>query len=204
MRSAAALALALGLAAPAAAQDLAEPATGVRFPLASDGHRLLGVGLRVKKVAFVKVKVYVVALYVSEAALAGPLAAYRGRPASPELYRELAWGDFDKRLTLRFVRDLDREQIQKAMREALAGQADPALLERFVSYFPELKQGQQAELRWLPGGALAATMAGQPRTPIESKDFAAAVFGLFLGERPLQDDIKLGLVSRLASPSGTP
>ena len=193
------LVLALGLAPALAAQELADPQAGVRFPMTSEGQTLLGVGQRVKKIAFVKVKVYVVALYVSDPALAGPLATYRGRPASPELFRDLVWGDFDKRLVLRFVRDLGREQIQKAMREALADRSDAELLDRFVSYFPELKLGQECLLHWVPGGTLAVTMAGQQRPPIASKEFAAAVFGLYLGDRPLQEDIKGNLVSRLPS-----
>jgi len=39
-------------------------------------------------------------------------------------------------------------------------------------------------------------MAGEARPPIPSKDFAAALFGLYVGKQPLQDDIKQGLVSR--------
>ena len=39
-------------------------------------------------------------------------------------------------------------------------------------------------------------MAGQAKPPISSKDFAAALFGLFIGKQPIQDDIKQGLVSR--------
>lgn len=197
MLRASVLVLALGLAPALEAQELAEPQTGVRFPLTSQDQTLLGLGLRVKKIAFVKVKVYVVALYVSDSALSGPLAAHRGRPASSELFRDLVWGDFDKRLVLRFVRDLGREQIQKAMREALADRSDAKALDRFVSYFPELKVGQECVLHWVRGGTLAVTMAGQERPPIAGRDFAAAVFGLYLGERPLQEDIKLGLVSRL-------
>jgi hypothetical protein len=199
MRPAAALAPVLALAPLLWSQELAEPRSGARFPLASGGQSLLGLGLRVKKVAFVKVKVYVVGLYVPDAALEGPLAAYRGRPASPELFRDLVWGDFDKRLVLRFLRDLERDQIAGAMREALAGRSDARLLDQFVSSFDELKQGEECELRWLPGGALEVSLAGRRRPPIEGKDFAAAVFGIYLGERPLQEDIKLGLVSRLAS-----
>ena len=191
------LALVLCGAAPASSQDLAEPQTSVRFPVTAEGRTLLGLGLRVKKVAFVKVKVYVVALYVADAALGGPLSAHRGRAASPDLYRELVWGDFDKRLVLRFVRDLGREQIAGAMREALAGRADARLLEQFVSYFSDLKQGQECVLGWAPGGSLEVTMAGRPHPAIADKAFAAAVFGLFLGERPLQDDIKRDLVSRV-------
>jgi hypothetical protein len=199
MRPAAALALALAVASPLWSQELAEPRSGARFPLASDGQSLLGLGLRVKKVAFVKVNVYVVALYVADAALEGPLSAYRGHPASPELFRDLVWGDFEKRLILRFLRDLERDQIAGAMRGALVGRSDARLLEQFVSYFTELKEGEECELRWLPGGSLEVWLAGRRRPPIESKDFAAAVYGIYLGDRPLQEDIKRGLVSRLTS-----
>lgn len=136
MLRASVIVLALGIASALGAQELAEPQTGVRFPLTSQGQALLGLGLRVKKVAFVKVKVYVVGLYVSEAVLSGPLAAHRGHPASPELFRDLVWGDFDKHLVLRFVRDLERERIQTAMRSALAGRTDALLLDQFVSYSP--------------------------------------------------------------------
>jgi hypothetical protein len=199
MRPAAALALVLGLALPLRSQELAEPRSGARFVLESDGQALLGLGLRVKKIAFVKVNVYAVALYVPDAALDGPLSAYRGRPASPELFRDLVRGDFGKRLVLRFLRDLERDQIAGAMRGALAGRSDARLLERFVSYFTELKQGEECELRWLPGGSLEVSLAGLTRPPIDDKDFAAAVFGIYLGDQPLQEDIKRGLVSRLAT-----
>lgn len=195
---AAALGLVLASAPLAWPQDVAEPQTGVRFAARRGSETLLGVGLRVKKVAFVKAKVYVVAFYVSDAALAGPLAAHKGKTTTPEFFEDLVWGDFDKALTLRFVRNLGRDQIRNGMREALAGRADAKLLEQFVGYFPELKDGQECTLRWHPGGSLEVTMAGEARPPIADKAFAAAVFGRYLGEQPLQDDIKRGLVSRAA------
>jgi hypothetical protein len=34
--------------------------------------------------------------------------------------------------------------------------------------------------------------------PIADRDFAAAVFAVWLGEKPIQKDIKKGLVSRAA------
>jgi Chalcone isomerase-like len=195
---AAALGLVLASAPLAWPQDVAEPQTGVRFAARREGETLLGVGLRVKKVAFVKAKICVVALYVGDAALAGPLAAHKGNTKAPEFFKDLVWGDFDKALTLHFVRNLGRDQIRNGMREALAGRADAKLLEQFVGYFPELKDGQECTVRWRRGGPLEVTMAGEARPPIGDKAFAAAVFGLYLGENPLQEDIKRGLVSRAA------
>jgi hypothetical protein len=155
----------------------------------------MGAGLRVKKVAFVKAKVYAIGFYVADDALAGPLATHRGRLGTPAFYKDLVWGDFGKQVVLRFTRSLGQARIQEAMREALTG-ADKGLLDTFVSYFPEIKEGEECVLRWGPGGTLESTMAGQARPPLASKEFTARVFGLYLGDAPLQDDIKADLVSR--------
>ena len=93
------------------------------------------------------------------------------------------------------MRNLSQGRIQEAMRESLAG-ADPKLLDQFVSYFPEVKEGQLCELRYLPGGTLESVMAGQARPPIKDKAFADRLFGLYVGPTPLQADIKEGVVAR--------
>jgi Chalcone isomerase-like len=183
---------------PSSAEDLVETGSGVSFPLTRDGATLLGAGLRIKKITFIKVKVYAVGLYVGDAALTGPLAVHKGQTTDPEFFKDLVWGDFPKELVLHFVRDVGQGRIQDAMREALEG-AEKAPLDAFVSYFPEVKSGQECVLRWGSGGVLETTMAGEARPPIRDKTFAAAVFALYVGEHPLQDDIKAGLTSRAAA-----
>ncbi len=191
-----ALVAATAVPAAATAQDWTVPMTGVGFAVKKDDMTLLGGGLRVKKIVFT-FKAYVVALYVSDEALAGPLAEYKGKASSPEFYRTIQTGDFKKELVLRFMRNLSQSRIQESMRESLKG-ADPKLLDQFVSYFPELKEGQEAELRWAPGGTLETVMAGQARPPIADRKFAERLFGLYVGPTPLQADIKAGLVARAA------
>jgi hypothetical protein len=188
--------VALGAAGTASAQTWTEPKSGVAFPVKKDDMTLLGGGLRVKKIVF-SFKAYAVALYVSDAAVAGPLAAFKGKTASPEFYQALQTGDFKKELVLRFMRNLSQEKIQSAMRESLQG-ADPKLLDQFVSYFPELKEGQEAVLRWAPGGTVETVMAGQAKPPIADRKFAERLFGLYVGPTPLQADIKAGVVARAA------
>ena len=51
-------------------------------------------------------------------------------------------------------------------------------------------------LTWKPGGVLATKVAGVDKPEIADKNFAAAVFGIWLGEKPIQGDIKKGLASR--------
>jgi hypothetical protein len=187
---------ALALAVPSRAQTWTEPKSDVAFPVKKDDMTLLGGGLRVKKIIFT-FKAYAVALYVSDAAIAGPLAAFKGKTTSPEFYKELQTGDFKKELVLHFLRNLSEGKIQGAMRESLEG-ADPKILDQFISYFPEVKEGQECVLRWMPGGTIESIMAGQAKPPIASKAFAEQLFGLYVGEKPLQDDIKAGLVARAA------
>jgi Chalcone isomerase-like len=185
---------ALALAAPLLqAQDVTEPGSGVKFATHDGDQSLLGVGLRTK--TFLKVKVYAIGLYVADAALAGPLAPYKGQTTSPAFYKTLVEGDFAKQVRLRFVRDLSANQIQEAMREALA-RADKARVDQFVAYFPAIKTGDDCLLRWAPGGTLETVMAGQAKAPIADKAFAMELFGVWLGEKPIQEDVKKALVSR--------
>lgn len=185
---------ALVLAAHASAQTWNEPKTGTAFDVKKDGMTLLGAGVRVKTFLFT-FNAYAVALYVDDAALAGPLAGFKGRTSSPEFFQALQTGDFRKELVLKFLRDVGQGRIQGTMRESLAG-ADPKTLDQFIAYFPEVKKGQQCVLRYLPGGRLESVMAGQAKPPIESKAFADQLFGLYLGPKPLQADIKAGVVAR--------
>lgn len=185
-------ALAFSTAAPA--QTWTEPKSNTAFEVKSDGMTLLGAGLRVKKILFT-FKAYAIGFYVDDAALSGPLAAFKGRTASPEFYQALQTGDFRKQVVLKFLRTLSADRIGGAMRESLAG-ADPKTLDQFVSYFPAVKEGEQCVLRYLPGGKLESTMAGRQKPTIDSKAFADRLFGLYVGPRPIQDDIKAGVVAR--------
>jgi hypothetical protein len=191
MNRTAALLLTLALATPVFAQEVAEPKSGVKFAAKSGDMSLLGVGLRTK--TMLKVKVYAVGLYVADSALAGPLAAYKGKTDSAPFYKDLAWGDFEKQIVMKFTRDVTADQIRGAFRETLQGTSK---LETFVGYFGETKEGQEYVISWKPGGILDTKVAGASKPEINDKAFAAAVFGIWLGEKPIQEDVKKALVSR--------
>jgi len=184
---------ALAASLAASAEQVTEPRTGVSFPDKEGDMTLLGVGVRTK--TFLKVKVYAAGFYVAGSALAGPLAAHRGKPVTPALYRDLVWGDFPKLMVLHFVRDVTTAQIQESLREALA-KADPARREAFIAYFGDTRSGEEYRIRWAPGGILEVTAAGKVKPPIPDKNFAAAAFGAWLGDDAVQQDLRRALVSR--------
>ncbi len=193
MKPALALCVALALAPAVLAQDVVEPRSGAKFPAKIGDLALTGVGLRTK--SFLKVKVYAIGLYVADSALAGPLASHKGKPKTAAFYKNLLAGDFTKELRLQFLRDLTPDQIQSAFRETLVG-ADKARVEAFVSYFGELKAGQECVLRSTPGGTLETVVAGAAWLPIADKAFTTAVFSIWLGDKPIQENIKIDLAKR--------
>jgi hypothetical protein len=174
------------------AETVTEPKSGTAFDLKRGDLTLTGVGLRTK--TMLKVKVYAIGLYVSDAMLAG----LKAKAGSPELFKDLMWGDFPKELQLKLVRDVTAAQMQEAIREALSAQGmDKARRDAFIANFGDIKAGQEYVLRWAPGGTLETIAVGQNKPSIADKNFAAAVFAMWLGDKPIQEDVKSGLVSRL-------
>jgi len=180
------------LAGPALAQEVAEPKSGAKFAAKDGDLSLLGVGLRTRTIA--KVKVYAIGLYVADSALAGPLKAHKGKTSSPEFARAIVDGDFKKRVVMKFLRDLSDDQIRDAFRDALKGAG--AKTDVWVAYFTSVKTGSEAVITWAPGVGLETKVAGLNKSPLNDKAFASAVFAIWLGDKPIQDEIKRDLVAR--------
>jgi len=181
--------LVLSLGAPALAQDVAEPRSGVKFASKDGDTSLLGVGLRTKTIA--KVKVYAIGLYVADSAISGPLKSTAG---TAELYHELQNGDFRKTIVMKFLRDVSTDQVRDAFRDSLKGVGGKT--EVWISYFNDIRSGQECVISWMPSAGLETKVAGVNKPTIDDKALSSAVFGIWLGDKPAQEDIKKGLISR--------
>jgi hypothetical protein len=190
MRSIATVLLAGSLAVPALAQEIVEPRSGVKFAPKMGPTSLLGLGVRTRMMG--RVKVYAAGLYVADSALAGPL---KGQTSTPTLYQTLVSGDFEKAMVLKFVRDVSKDQVRDAFRDSLKG-ANAAKVDLLLGYFSDTKNGQEYVFHVTPAGTLEVKVAGLNKVPIKDKAFAASVFGIWLGEKPIQDELKKDLISR--------
>jgi hypothetical protein len=186
----------LAAAGSVAAQEYKDPKSDVAFAIDQGDLTLLGTGLRVKKIAFLKFKAYAFGFYIDATAVEGPLAPYKGKPVSDDMRKVLQTADVEKELVLHFLRDLDAKKIQDAMRDALEKGTDPKVLDQFISYFPEVKEGERCTLRWVPGGTIETVMVGEEKPPITDMAFARRLYGLYVGPDPLQDDFKDSVVAR--------
>jgi Chalcone isomerase-like len=173
------------------AQEVVEPRSGTKFSAKDGDTSLLGVGLRTKTIA--KVKVYAIGLYVADSAISGPL---KGKAGTPELYRELVSGDFKKIVIMKFLRDVSTTQIRDAFNESMKGVGGRS--QEWINYFTEIRSGQDCIISWVPGIGLTTKVAGADKPPINDQSLASSVFSIWLGDKPVQEDLKKDLVSRAA------
>ena len=174
-------ALALLLALPAAAGELA----GVEMPDTATvgGERLVlnGMGLRKK----LWVKVYVAGLYL---------------PAKqPDGQRVLA-ADTPRRTVMHFLYDVDREKICDAWEEALEGNVSSpsaelaARFETLCSWMQDMERGQRMTYTYEPGEGTTVEVAGKAKGTIPSKAFADALWSAWIGAKPATTDLRAGLL----------
>lgn len=181
--------VALSIAVPVFAQDVSEPKSGMRFAAKDGNTSLLGVGLRKKNIT----KIYAIGLYVADSALSGVL---KGKAGTPDLYKEIVNGDFKKKVVLKFVRDMNSDQVRGAFRDALKGAGTKS--EVWLAYFGDIREGQECSIAWTPGSGLETKVTGLGTAPLNDKVLASAIFEMWLGDKPVQDDLKRDLVSRAA------
>ena len=143
--------------------------------------RLLGMGLRKKLL----IKVYLASLY---AELPGDDAA------------QVISSEQIKRVQMNMLRDLDRGKIVEAVQQGFERNAGPQMprlqqrLDRFLAAIPDLRGGQTIVITYLPGrGTLVQAGSGEPIV-VEGKDFADALFSVWLGPSPVAGDLKGGML----------
>jgi chalcone isomerase-like protein len=179
----------LSVVGSALAQEVIEPRSGTKFAVKDGDTSLLGVGLRTKTIA--KIKVYAIGLYVADTAISGPL---KGQAGTPDLYRELVNGDFKKKVVMKFLRDVSTDQIRDAFKDSLKGTGSNT--DVWITYFNDIHSGQECVIGWTPGVGLETKVAGVDKPAINDQAFASSVFAIWLGDKPIQEDLKQELLAR--------
>jgi hypothetical protein len=177
------LALLLGLAAafPALGKEVA----GVSLPETAtvDGKalKLNGTGLR-KKMVF---KVYVAGLYLETPS----------RDAAMVIS-----SDQVKRMQLSVLRPLTSQQVNEAIEEGFEKNSSTNMtalkprLEKLAAMIPNVEKGDQILLTYVPGRGTLVSAKNVEKGVIEGKDFADALFSVWLGANPVQEDLKKALL----------
>ena len=177
----AAAGLALMVALPAAAAEVG----GATLPetVSADGRtlKLNGSGIRTK----LMFKVYAAGLYL-ETPSRDPKA--------------ILGADAVKRMHLAVLRTLAASKITEAISEGFERNSKdqlPALrdrLNRFNGMFADVVKGDVILMTYVPGKGTVVSVKGAERGTIDGKDFADALFAVWLGPNPVQEDLKKALL----------
>jgi Chalcone isomerase-like len=110
-----------------------------------------------------------------------------------------------KRLQLRLVQEVDAEEFVKAFVKGVNRNTPPAdaarLGERVMQFsavirgLGKLKKQDVIDLDFVPGKGLVLSRNGTPRgTPVAGEDLYAALLRCFIGVRPTDPELKIGLL----------
>jgi hypothetical protein len=139
---------------------------------------LMGMGLR-KKFVF---KVYIASFYLED-------------DSSADAVKVIA-SDQVKRVEMHMLRDLERGKIIEAIEEGFQKNSAaqmPALkerLEKFMKSIPDLKSGEVITITYVPGQGMHVKAGKGEEIDLPGKDFADALFSVWLGAHPVDGDLK--------------
>ncbi|HKN48026.1 MAG TPA: chalcone isomerase family protein [Candidatus Polarisedimenticolia bacterium] len=185
MRIGALAAMTVLLVVPARAGELA----GVTLPdqVTVEGKTLSLNGLGLRQATWLKVNVYVAALYLET------------KSSESEA---IIGSEEVKRIVMRFVRGVGRKDIVKAWNESFeenAGEGMAALRDRVAtlnSFMSDLAKGDAITFTYLPDRGVTVEVQGQTKGSIPGSDFARALFGIWLGPKPPNPGLKAGLLGK--------
>lgn len=177
-----ALILTMALAVPALAGELEGVKADDTMTFEGKAMVLNGQGLR-KKFLF---KVYVASMYLEQKA---------SDPGA------ILSADTARVVKMTMLRDLEKAKITDAIKEGFKKNSGDKLaslqerLDKLCDVIPDLKSGQTLTISYVPGKGTTVAGSGKSYTA-EGKDFADAMFSVWLGKAPVDDDLKKGMLGK--------
>lgn len=155
-----------------------------RVTLGAKSLELNGAGVRKK----LFIDVYVAGLYVESPSMdPGTLIA----------------AEAPRRVHMHFLRAVDEAKIVDAWREGFAANSPTAVhdglagrIDTFVALFGDVDAGGEVLLDYLPGRGTRVTIDSEERGVVEGKDFNDALLRVWLGAKPVTEDLKAALLGR--------
>ena len=101
-----------------------------------------------------------------------------------------------KRVQMNMLRDLDRGKIVEAVQQGFERNSGPRMpqlqerLDRFLRAIPDLRGGQTIVITYFPGRGTVLKAGSGEEVSIAGKDFADALFSVWLGDNPVDGDLK--------------
>ena len=176
------LLLLLCLAMPASAAEVAGVKIDDKARVGNAEVSLTGAGLR-KRVFF---QVYAIGLYVQDRK-ADPIKQPGPKRVQIHMLRDVSADTFNEALVDGIRANHSESQVQALEPRVMR-------LATIIGEVKEAKKGMSIALDWT-GTATQVLIDGKPAgSPIEGEDFYAALLRIWLGDKPVQEDLKRALL----------
>jgi len=149
---------------------------------------LNGMGVRVKKVAFIGIKVYVAGLYL---------------PAKQSDPVKILATDEPRQLVMHFLyREVGKDKLVEGWTEGFQKNSPDKVaslkadIDRFNALWTDMKTGDRAVLTYQPGVGTKVEIKGMEAGTFAGREFADALFAIWLGPQPPNADLKTGLLGQ--------
>ena len=158
---------------------------GVNF---DDRYTTAGTSLAIRGTGLLRVmvfaKVYVGALYLPE-----------------DCPSKLALSDVPKRLEVEYFRSIAGDDFGPATHKKISENVDAQTYERLRSrieyhnsLYQDVEPGDRYALTYIPGKGTELALNGESKGVVEGDDFAAALFSIWLGPKPISESMKKELL----------
>ena len=111
--------------------------------------------------------------------------------------------DRAKRIELEYLRAIEGKDFGPATNKSLAKNLDAKTLNQLQpridyhnSLYEDVKPGDRYSLTYIPGRGTELALNDKPKGVIEGADFAAAIFSIWLGQKPMNESFKEQILGR--------
>lgn len=110
-------------------------------------------------------------------------------------------GEVPRRLEIEYFRRIEADDFARLTRHGIERNVDPAQLralrdriESLCRLYEDVRKGDRYAITYVPGRGTELSKNGVVRGRIEGADFAEAFFAIWLGEAPIDRDLKRALL----------
>jgi len=138
--------------------------------------RLTGAGL----LRYWGLKAYTGALYLEEGVSVDEVLADKAKRIELEYFRAIKGKDFGPATDKSIAKNVDATTFDRLRPR----------IDYHNSLYEDVRPGDRYSLTYIPGRGTELALNGEPKGIIEGADFAAAVFSIWLGSKPINTSFK--------------
>ena len=131
-------------------------------------------------------KVYVGAFYLEEGAAIDDVLSNKGKRIEIEYMRPIKGKDFGPATDKSIAKNVDSKTFERLRPR----------IDYHNSLYEDVQPGDRYSLTYIPGKGTELSLNGESKGLIEGADFAAAVFSIWLGAKPISESFKKQIMEK--------